>query len=189
MQAVATDLTVVAIPFYFGSMEVERRALKGRAETLGPSPADYTRDHAQASLTMGVASLVIPLASHLLVQRVVPGKGKYDRWLVGTAVGAAVVTTVADRLASGDGDDLGAMRPTPVGGRSAGRARCGASAVPWPSEPAGWPLPRGSAAARAPCGCGRRARPGISAAARSPGLWPSSAGTSSTTGTIGTPEH
>ena len=105
MHGVATDLTVVAIPFYFGSMEVERRALKRRAEAIGPSPADYTRDDTRASLTMGVASLVIPLASHVLVKRVVPGTGKYGRVLVGTAMGAAVVTTVADRLASGDVDD------------------------------------------------------------------------------------
>ena len=68
MHGVATDLTVVAIPFYFGSMEVERRALKRRAEAIGPSPADYTRDDTRASLTMGVASLVIPLASHVLVK-------------------------------------------------------------------------------------------------------------------------
>ena len=105
MQAVATDLTVVAIPFYLGSMEVERRALKRRAETLGPSPADYTRDDAQASLTMGVASLVIPLASHALVQRMVPGKGKYGRALLGTAVAAAAVTTLADRWAGHDADE------------------------------------------------------------------------------------
>ena len=33
----ATDLTVVAIPFYFGSMEAERRYLQRRVEALGPS--------------------------------------------------------------------------------------------------------------------------------------------------------
>jgi sterol desaturase/sphingolipid hydroxylase (fatty acid hydroxylase superfamily) len=78
----ATDPTVVAIPFYFGSMEVERRVLKRRA-----------------------ASLVIPIASHVLVQRLVPGKGKYGRHLVGTAVGAAVVTTVADLVAGHEVDE------------------------------------------------------------------------------------
>ena len=71
----AADPTVVAIPFYFGSMEAERRYLKRRAERLGPSAADYTKDDTTASLTMGVASLVVPLASHLLVQHVVPGQG------------------------------------------------------------------------------------------------------------------
>ena len=102
MLAVATDLTVVAIPFYFGSMEVERRYLKRRAATRGPSPADYTRDDTQASLTMGVASLLVPLASHVLAQKVVPGKGRYGRVLVRAAIGAVAVTTVADLVAGHD---------------------------------------------------------------------------------------
>ncbi|MGK2950463.1 MAG: sterol desaturase family protein [Acidimicrobiales bacterium] len=95
----ATDPTVVAIPFYFASMEAERRYLRRRAEVEGPSAADYTREDTQASLTMGVASLVVPLASHLLVQHVVPGKGRFGKALVGTAVGAALATTVADVVA------------------------------------------------------------------------------------------
>ena len=37
------DPTVVATPFYFGSMEVERRYLRRRAAVEGPSPADYER--------------------------------------------------------------------------------------------------------------------------------------------------
>jgi sterol desaturase/sphingolipid hydroxylase (fatty acid hydroxylase superfamily) len=101
----ATDPTVLAIPFYFGSMEAERRYLRRRAETMGPSAADYTPEDTRASLAMGVASLVVPLASHLLVQHVVPGKGRYAKLLVGTAVGAAVATTVADRLAGHDADE------------------------------------------------------------------------------------
>ena len=55
MAVVAADPTVLAIPFYFGSMEAERRYLRRRAETEGPSPADYTREDAVASLTMGAA--------------------------------------------------------------------------------------------------------------------------------------
>jgi sterol desaturase/sphingolipid hydroxylase (fatty acid hydroxylase superfamily) len=102
---VATDPTVLAIPFYFGSMEAERRFLKHRADTLGPSTADYTREDAGASLAMGVASLVAPFAAQALVRHVVPGKGRYGKLLVGTAVGAAVVTTVADRLAGHDADE------------------------------------------------------------------------------------
>jgi sterol desaturase/sphingolipid hydroxylase (fatty acid hydroxylase superfamily) len=101
----ATDPTVLAIPFYFGSMEAERRYLRRRAETMGPSAADYTPEDTRASLALGVASLVVPLASHLLVQHVVPGKGRYAKLLVGTAVGAAVATTVADRLAGHDADE------------------------------------------------------------------------------------
>jgi sterol desaturase/sphingolipid hydroxylase (fatty acid hydroxylase superfamily) len=101
----AADPTVVAIPFYFGSMEAERRYLKRRAEQIGPSAADYTREDTTASLTMGVASLVVPLASHLLVQHVVLGKGRFGRVLVGVAVGAAAMTTLADRLAGPDPDE------------------------------------------------------------------------------------
>ena len=101
----AADPTVVAIPFYFGSMEAERRYLKRRATQEGPSAADYTKDDTAASLTMGVASLVVPLAAHLLVQHVVPGKGRFGRLLVGTALGAAAVTTLADRLAGHEADE------------------------------------------------------------------------------------
>jgi sterol desaturase/sphingolipid hydroxylase (fatty acid hydroxylase superfamily) len=95
----AADPTVVAIPFYFASMEAERRLLRQRADREGPSAADYTRADTQASLTMGVASLVVPLAAHLLVRRLVPGAGRYGKVLVGTAVGAAAITTLADRVA------------------------------------------------------------------------------------------
>ena len=95
----AADLTVVATPFYFGSMEVERRYLRRRAEASGPTAADYTPEDTKASLAMGVGSLVVPVASHLLVRHLVPGKGRYGRLLVGTAVAAAAVTTAADRMA------------------------------------------------------------------------------------------
>jgi sterol desaturase/sphingolipid hydroxylase (fatty acid hydroxylase superfamily) len=98
----AADPTVVAIPFYFGSMEAERRYLKRRAEQMGPSAADYTKEDTTASLTMGVASLLVPIASGLLVRHVVPGKGRFGRALVGTAIGAVAVTTLADRLAGPD---------------------------------------------------------------------------------------
>ncbi|MFZ6005005.1 MAG: sterol desaturase family protein [Actinomycetota bacterium] len=103
--AVAADPTLMAIPFYFGSMEAERRYLRRRAYTAGPSPADYTREDAGASLAMGVGSLVVPIAAHLLVRHVVPGKGRYAKALVGTAIAAAAVTTVADRLAGHDADE------------------------------------------------------------------------------------
>ena len=93
------DATVVAIPFYFGSMEAERRHLRRRAELEGPSPADYDRPDTIASLSMGVASLLAPFAAGALAKRVTPGRGRWGRALVGTAVVAAVATTVADRLA------------------------------------------------------------------------------------------
>ena len=69
----ATDLTVVAIPFYFGSMEAERRYLRRRAEQVGPGTADYTKDDTVASLTMGVASLRCR-SPRVRSRRVVPGR-------------------------------------------------------------------------------------------------------------------
>ena len=105
MRAMATDPTVLAIPFYFGSMEAERRYLRRRAEEVGPSAADYTGPDARASLSMGVLSLVAPFASHALVKTLIPGKGKHAKLLIGTAVGAAVVTTVADRVAGHEPDE------------------------------------------------------------------------------------
>jgi sterol desaturase/sphingolipid hydroxylase (fatty acid hydroxylase superfamily) len=48
---------------------------------------------------MGVASLVVPLVAPRLLRHVTPGRGRYGRALVGTAIAAVAVTTVADRLA------------------------------------------------------------------------------------------
>jgi sterol desaturase/sphingolipid hydroxylase (fatty acid hydroxylase superfamily) len=95
---VPIDPTVVATPFYFGSMEVERRYLRRRAAVVGPSPADYTADDTRTSLTMGVLSLVLPLATSAVVRRIVPGKGRFAKAFVGTVAAAAVATTVADRV-------------------------------------------------------------------------------------------
>jgi sterol desaturase/sphingolipid hydroxylase (fatty acid hydroxylase superfamily) len=119
------DLTVAAIPFYFGSMELERRWLRRRADREGPSPADYTGPDAAASLAMGVGSLVVPLATGALVRHLVPGSGRWSKALVGTAVGAAVATTVADRLAggAGAGEQPDASGAVGSGDRSEGRSR------------------------------------------------------------------
>ena len=108
------DLTVAAVPFYFGSMEAERRWLARRAETDGPTPADYTRPDTVASLAMGVASLLAPFAAEAIVRRITPGKGRFPKALVRTAVTAAIATTVADRLATLDDDAL--TQPVPPHG-------------------------------------------------------------------------
>lgn len=118
----AIDPTVAAIPFYFGSMAAEHRYLQRRAVTVGPSAADYEPADTRASLTMGVASLVVPLASHLLARHVVPGKGRYAKVLVGTAAGAAVVTTVADLLAGPDPTDPSDPRDRVVAAQEAAPA-------------------------------------------------------------------
>jgi sterol desaturase/sphingolipid hydroxylase (fatty acid hydroxylase superfamily) len=106
------DPTVVAIPFYFGSMEAERRYLLQREEqhhddapAEPTSPAVYTKDDAVASLTMGTISLFAPLLSLAVGRYLAPGKGRFPRVLVGTAAGAVVATLVADRLARHDEPD------------------------------------------------------------------------------------
>jgi hypothetical protein len=92
------DLTVAAIPFYFASIEAERRWLKREADAGRASPADYEGPDTVASLTMGVGSLLVPLATRALLSKVLPGKGRYPKVLVGTAAAGAVATTVADAI-------------------------------------------------------------------------------------------
>jgi sterol desaturase/sphingolipid hydroxylase (fatty acid hydroxylase superfamily) len=115
------DLTVAATPFYFGSMAVERRVLARRARREGPQPSDYERSDTMASLTMGTASLVAPFAAGALVRLVAPGSGRFPKVLVRTAVGAAVITTVADRLATLDrrAADHARVEPTSAAGLTA----------------------------------------------------------------------
>lgn len=92
------DLTVAAIPGYFGSMGVEYAWQRRHAAERGPTAGDYERHDTLASLTMGVASLLVPLATERLLRPLVPGKGRYGKALVATALTAAVVTTVADQV-------------------------------------------------------------------------------------------
>ncbi len=108
---------MAATPFYFGSMEVERRYLKRRTAAQGPSPVDYTRDDTLASLAMGVGSLLAPFGAAAIKRWVTPDKGRFPKVLVRTALAATAATTVADRLAERD-DKLGriARRVRKVGG-------------------------------------------------------------------------
>ena len=94
------DLTVAAIPAYFGTMAAEQRWLAKRAQTSGPTPADYTKPDTLASLAMGVGSLLVPLLAERIVREFVPGKGRFPKVLVRSAIGAAVATTAADALAA-----------------------------------------------------------------------------------------
>src|ERR1039458_2718082 len=93
------DLTVVAVPFYFGSMAAEYLWLRRRAAGRGPTAGDYEWRDTLASLTMGVGSLVAPLVVPKLLRPLTPGRGRYGRTLVVAAFGAAAVTTVADFVA------------------------------------------------------------------------------------------
>ena len=93
------DLTVAAIPFYFASMEAERRWLQRQAKAGRPSPADFESKDTAASLTMGVGSLLLPMVTNALVAKVLPGRGRFPNALVHTTAAAAVAATVADRVA------------------------------------------------------------------------------------------
>lgn len=92
------DLTVLAIPVYFGSMGAEYLYQRNRQEELEGSAGLYERRDTIASLTMGVGSLLGPLVAPKLLRSLVPGKGKYGKVLVTTALSAGAVTTLADLL-------------------------------------------------------------------------------------------
>jgi sterol desaturase/sphingolipid hydroxylase (fatty acid hydroxylase superfamily) len=94
----------------------DRRDVKPASTMVG-----YEERDTVASLTMGVASLIAPLVVPKLLKGVTPGRGRYAKVLVGGAVAAAAVTSIADRLArlepphaAGDGNDAsGELLATP----------------------------------------------------------------------------
>jgi sterol desaturase/sphingolipid hydroxylase (fatty acid hydroxylase superfamily) len=92
------DLTAVATPGYFGSMGLENWLLKRRAERIGPTAADYERGDTLANLAMGTASLLVPMATHALFDKVAPQRSKTGKGIIAVAAAAAVATTVADRV-------------------------------------------------------------------------------------------
>ncbi|MFN8017558.1 MAG: sterol desaturase family protein [Acidimicrobiales bacterium] len=138
------DLTVVAIPYYFGTMGVEYAYLKKQREHRPPIGGDYERNDTLASLAMGVGSLLAPLAAKKLVDPITPGKGRYGKVLIGAAVGAAAVSVVADvmarRQAMGGLPEAGtlprALPPTAApDGAEAGDAPAAADAPAAPTTP------------------------------------------------------
>jgi sterol desaturase/sphingolipid hydroxylase (fatty acid hydroxylase superfamily) len=146
---VGVDLTVLAVPFFFGAMALEHRVLARRAEAAGhAAPSDYERRDTLASLSMGVGSLVAPLVMPKLLGPVTPDKGRWGAALIGTVIGGAAVTTAADLVArraeieagaagvvpsgdaddgSGAPDDISPARPARVGGLA--RRVAGSAAV------------------------------------------------------------
>ncbi len=93
------ELTVAAIPIYFGGMGAEHRWLRKHAAERGPTPADYEPRDTAASLTMGVGSLLAPLVMSRLLAPITPGKGRFGKALLVTAASAAALTSVADLVA------------------------------------------------------------------------------------------
>ncbi|WP_205528680.1 sterol desaturase family protein [Desertimonas flava] len=94
------DLTVAAVPGYFATMGAEHVVLRRRAARNGPSPVDYERNDTRASLTMGVLSLVVPMATKAAMERIAPQRSRAGRALGGLAVGAAALTAAADGVRS-----------------------------------------------------------------------------------------
>ncbi|MBV8462368.1 MAG: sterol desaturase family protein, partial [Acidimicrobiales bacterium] len=90
------DLTVVAIPIYFGTIAVEHLWLRRRAARQGGTAGDYERSDTIASLSMGVGSLVVPLVTARLLRPFTPGRGRLGKAVIGVAAAAAALTTVAD---------------------------------------------------------------------------------------------
>jgi len=91
------ELTVAAIPIYFGSMGAEYLWLRKNAAERGATAGDYEWRDTLASLTMGSASLVAPVVVPRLLRQVTPGRGRYAKALVAVALGGAAVATVAGR--------------------------------------------------------------------------------------------
>jgi len=77
-------------------MGAEYLWLRHRARRTGPTAGSYERRDTVASLTMGVGSLLAPMATAKLLKPFTPGRGRYGKALVKAAIGAAAVTTAAD---------------------------------------------------------------------------------------------
>lgn len=113
------DLTLTATPMYFATIGLEHRLLQRRAARIGPTAADYERRDTRTSLTMGVFSAVAPIVATTLLGHF--GRaGRARTALVGTAIGAAAITTIADLVAKLDRDGTGgsperaAIAPTAI---------------------------------------------------------------------------
>lgn len=103
------DLTVLAIPGYFGSMAYEAAFLKRRAERDGPSAGDYERNDTLASLSMGVGSLVIPLVTKKFANNFEVGRGRWAKPLLATGVAAAAVAAIGDAYRRRNDREAGAI--------------------------------------------------------------------------------
>lgn len=106
------DLTVVAIPGFFGSMGYEAWWLRRRAEHEGPSAVDYEWRDTLASLSMGVGSLVIPVATSRWARNFEVGRGRWAKPVLGLAGAAAVTAVIADAIARAGDQEAGEVPGT-----------------------------------------------------------------------------
>ncbi len=135
------DLTIVAIPGFFGSMAYEARWLRRRAATEGPSPVDYERNDTLASLTMGTGSLVVPLLTSRIAKNFELGRGRWAKPLLTVGLAAAAASAVADAVARSTEREAGRVEPV-LGGDGV--------ATPSPVRPGTRTPPATTAAAGAP---------------------------------------
>ncbi|EKA61575.1 hypothetical protein B277_06824 [Janibacter hoylei PVAS-1] len=95
------DLTVLAIPAYIGAMGFEFWWQRQHPAADGEDrPGDYELNDTIASLSMGIGSLVVPLATAPLLRRLTPGQSKGGTALLAVAAAAGVTTTIGDVLRS-----------------------------------------------------------------------------------------
>lgn len=93
------DLTVLAVPAFFGAMGAEYWWLCQHPAAPGTTRSgDYELNDTLASLTMGVGSLIAPFVTRPILRRIAPGTGKAGTALMAVGVAAGVVTTVGDVL-------------------------------------------------------------------------------------------
>ncbi|MHB1518959.1 MAG: sterol desaturase family protein [Acidimicrobiales bacterium] len=122
------DLTLLAVPGYFAAIALEHALLRRRARRHHPTTGGYERNDTIASLTMGTASVIVPLVINPMLRQVTPGRGRYGKAVVTAAVGAAAVTTVADAMVRRLAVPPSATPPTTTEG-SAGSLRTGDARV------------------------------------------------------------
>jgi sterol desaturase/sphingolipid hydroxylase (fatty acid hydroxylase superfamily) len=103
------DLTIMAIPGFFGSMGYEAWWLKRRAEREGPSLVDYEWHDTLASLSMGVGNLIIPVATKRLSRNFELCRGRWARPMIGVAGAAALTAVVADAIARAGDQEAGQL--------------------------------------------------------------------------------
>ena len=132
-KGVSKDLTVLAVPGYFASMALEHYLLTKQAAVRDADTADaeapghpngevgteadvapyaYEREDTIASLSMGVGSLIVPLVTNAVFDRIAPQRSRVGRALIGVAAGAAGAATWADRRRRRRRREEGADDPT-----------------------------------------------------------------------------
>ena len=112
---VNVELTVAAIPVYFGSIGAEYAWLRRHAAERGATPGDYEWRDTIASLTMGVGSLVAPIVAQKLLGSVTPGRGRYAKALLGIAAGGIAVATIADAVSRSEESEDGTGQASRIG--------------------------------------------------------------------------